>query len=600
MTVSAAQQNTARLVKDAAQIVDIIGEHVALKRAGANLKGRCPFHTEKTPSFIVNPDRQSFHCFGCGEGGDVFTFMMKYHRLTFPEAVKELAHRYHIELPERKFTTADREEAKKRETLFSINRWAAESYHEFLLKEPAAAGAREYLEERGIPLQAIEKYKLGYTPDSWDFLIKRCKQANIALEDAEAAGLVVQRERGGYYDRFRSRVLFPIYDLTGKVVGFGGRILGDGEPKYLNSPETLIFNKSRTLFGLYHHKDSIRRLKRGVIVEGNFDLLSLAVHGLDYCVAPLGTALTSAQIRIIKGYVDEVIMLFDGDTAGLKAVLRAVPIFLAEQVQARVAILPEGHDPDTFVAEFGRQALEKDLENALPLPEFVLEQLLEKHGLTIEGKGRILKELQPLVESVSNNPLQRSVLISRFCDRLQLDVKQVEEGFLAAAKPAPRQRPVQKKSVPPLPQKQKHLLEFLIIHPEFLQQFVDNGIEEVLDATVARSILEYLKRIDPTAGQAGPEMLLDILPEGAERSFVTSLLISAQNYGEEEDVLLAEVAAEQLAWLNRVRIKKQIDQLTREIQAAIKTQDDVLLLELSRKKIELNRAMSASQTGDKD
>jgi DNA primase len=600
MTVSAAQQNTVRLVKDAAQIVDIIGEHVTLKRTGANLKGRCPFHTEKTPSFIVNPDRQSFHCFGCGEGGDVFTFMMKYHRLTFPEAVKELAQRYHIDLPESKFTAADREEAKKRETLFSVNRWAAESYHEFLLQDPAAAGARKYLEERGIPLPAIEKYKLGYAPDSWDFLIKRCRRFDIPLEDAEAAGLVVKRDRGGYYDRFRSRVLFPIFDLTGKVVGFGGRILGDGEPKYLNSPETLIYNKSRILFGLYHHKDSIRRLKRGVIVEGNFDLLSLAVHGLDYCVAPLGTALTPAQVRVIKGYVDEVILLFDGDTAGLKAAIRTVPIFLAEQVQARVAILPDGHDPDTFVAEFGRPALEKYLEDALPLPEFVLEQLLEKYGMTIEGKGRILKELQPLVESVSSNPLQRSVLISRFCDRLELDVKQVEEAFQAASGPAPRQRPVETKSNTALPQKQKHLLEFLIIHPEFLQQFIDNGIAEVLDAPVAQNILEYLKRIDPAAGPASPEMLLDILPEGTERSFVTSLLISAQTYGEEEDVLLAEVAAEQLAWLNRVRIQKEIAVLSREIQAAVKARDDGLLMELSRQKIELNRALSAAPPGDDD
>jgi DNA primase len=295
-----------------------------------------------------------------------------------------------------------------------------------------------------------------------------------------------------------------------------------------------------------------------------------------------------------------VILLFDGDAAGLQAAMRGVPIFLAEQVQARVAILPTGHDPDTFVAEFGRQALEKYLEDAIPLPEFVLEQLLEKHGLSIEGKGRILRELQPLVESVGNNPLQRSVLISRFCDRLQLDVKQVEEGFKAASRSGPQQRPLESKSEVTLPQKQKHLLEFLIIHPEFLQQFVDNGITEVLDAPVARNILDYLKKIDPAAGQAGPEMLLDILPEGAERTFVTRLLISAQTYGEEEDVLLAEVAAEQLAWLNRVRIKKEIEILSREIQAAIKAQDDGLLLELSRKKIELNRALSASQTGDDD
>lgn len=595
MTVSAAQQNTVRLVKDTAQIVDIIGEHVALKRTGVNLKGRCPFHAEKTPSFIVNPDRQSFHCFGCGEGGDVFSFLMKYHRLTFPEALKELARRYHIELPESGYHVRDQALAEKRQTLFSINRQAAESYHEYLLQDPAAARARAYLQQRGVPQQAIEKYQLGYAPDSWDFLIKRFARADIALEDVVEAGLVVKRDRGGHYDRFRNRVLFPIYELTGRVVGFGGRILGTGEPKYLNSPETPIFNKSRTLFGLYHHRESIRRLKRAVIVEGNFDLLSLAIHGLDYGVAPLGTALTSAQVRIIKGYADEAILLFDGDDAGLKAAVRTVPIFLAEQVQARVVILPAGHDPDTFITEHGRSALEKYLAAAVPLPEFVFEQLLERYGLTMEGKGRILKELQPLVDSLDDNPLQRSVLISRFCERLQLDVKQVEQGFKAAGRPDSQRRPAESTPDVTLPQQQRQLLEFLIIHPEYLEKFMNAGVEEVLDEPVASNILAALKQRPPTAGQPAPEMLLDVLPDGAERTFVTRLLIAAQACGtEEEDLLLAEVAAEQLAWLHRVRLKKEIDSVSREIQAATEAKDDRLLLELSRKKIELNRALNAS------
>jgi len=595
MTVSAAQQNTVRLVKDAAQIVDIIGEHVALKRTGVNLKGRCPFHAEKTPSFIVNPDRQSFHCFGCGEGGDVFTFLMKYHRLTFPEALKELARRYHIELPASGFQARDQAQAEKRQTLFAINRQAAESYHEYLLRDPAAAPARSYLAQRGVPQEAIEKYKLGYAPDRWDFLIKQCSRVNLALEDVAEAGLVVKRDRGGYYDRFRNRVLFPIYELTGRVVGFGGRILGTGEPKYLNSPETPIFNKSRTLFGLYQHRESIRRLKQAVIVEGNFDLLSLAIHGIDYGVAPLGTALTPAQVRTIKGYVDEVLLLFDGDDAGLKAAMRTVPIFLAEQVQARVAILPAGHDPDTFIMEYGRPALEKYLADAVPLPEFVFEQLLEKYGLTMEGKGRILKELQPLVESVADDPLQRSVLISRFCDRLELDVQQVEDAFRTAGRPGSQARPGGPVTEVTLPQKQKLLLEFLIIHPEFLEKFIDAGIEEVLDAPLAENILAALKKIDPIVGRPAPEMLLDILPDGVERTFVTRLLIAAQNYGaEQEDVLLDEVAAEQLAWLHRLRLKKEIEAISREIETATVAKDDRLLLELSRKKIELNRALNAS------
>jgi DNA primase len=599
MTVSSEKQYAVRLIKDTAQIVDIIGEHVDLKRAGVNLKGRCPFHAEKTPSFVVNPDRQSFHCFGCGEGGDVFSFMMKYHRLTFPEALKELAQRYNIELPDSDYSTADQAQAEKRQKLFSINSRAAESYHEFLLHEPAAAVARAYLRERGVPDEAVLKYKLGFAPDRWDFLCNRCTSAGLALEEVEAAGLVVKRDRGGYYDRFRSRLLFPIYDMTGKVVGFGGRIIGAGEPKYLNSPETLIYNKGRILFGLYHHRDAIRGIRRAVVVEGNFDLISLAIHGVDYCAAPLGTALTNSQIRVLKGYADEVILLFDGDAAGLKAAMRSVPIFLAEQVQARIVVLPAGHDPDTFIREHGKQALEERLDKAMPLPEFVLENLVQQYGLTMEGKGRILKELQPLVASTDNNPLQRSVLISRFADRLQLDVKQLADGFNTSSRPEARTVAVERPVKMNLPGKQKQLLEFLIIHPDFLPQFMESGIEEVLVEPTARTILGHLRTMNTAGGRSTAEMLLDVLPDGAERSFVTSLLISAPTYGEEEEnSLSADMAAEQLAWLKKMKLKSEIEALSSQIQAAKRMKDDELLLALSSKKIAINKILNASPTGD--
>jgi DNA primase len=599
MTVSAYKQQMVRLVKDTAQIVDIIGEHVVLKKAGINLKGLCPFHAEKTASFIVNPVRQSFHCFGCGEGGDVFSFMMKYHRLTFPEALQELAGRYHIDLPESTYAAADPAAAGQRQMLFDINRRAAAKYHEFLLQDPAAAHARAYLQQRGIPPQAIEKYQLGYAPDRWDYLLNICARVKIGGDSLEAAGLAVRRDRGGYYDRFRNRVLFPIHDMTGKVVGFGGRVLGEGEPKYLNSPETLIYNKGRILFGLFHHRDAIRRLRRAVIVEGNFDLLSLAVHGVDYGVAPLGTALTNAQLRILKGYADEAILLFDGDTAGLKAALRAVPVFLAEQVPARIALLPAGHDPDTFVAEFGKQPLEAKLDTAQPLSEFVFEQLVEKHGLTLEGKGRILKELQPLVDTLDSDPLQRSVLISRFCDRLQLDVRQVEEAFSATGRQHRPPAATAAASTMDLPRKQKQLLEFIILHPAFLPEFIAGGIEDVLEVPIAKNVLAALREIVEATGDVAPEMLLEVLEEGVERTFVSRLLIGAGRYGGEGEDLQPEAqAAEQLAWLKREQLKKEIAELDDSIQNAAKAGDDELLLALSARKIELNRILSSCRPED--
>ncbi len=236
MISSFEQKDAVQRVKDAAQIIDIIGECVSLKRAGANLKGLCPFHAEKTPSFMVNPARQSFHCFGCGEGGDVLSFMMKYYNLTFPETLKQLAQRYQITLPEKEFTSEDKKKAEKRQKLFDANERAAQMYHEYLLNHSEAAQARDYLNKWEISQEMINDFKLGYAPESWDFLSNKVSKSSITRAEAEEAGLLVRKDSNRFYDRFRDRVLFPISELTGRVVGFGGRILGAGEPKYLNTP----------------------------------------------------------------------------------------------------------------------------------------------------------------------------------------------------------------------------------------------------------------------------------------------------------------------------------------------------------------------------
>lgn len=600
MTAYQDQGNAVRMVKDAAQIVDVIGECVTLKRSGANLKGRCPFHAEKTPSFMVNPDRQSFHCFGCGEGGDVFSFMMQYHRMTFPEALKSLADRYHVILPEREYSATDQAQAKKREALFAANERAMAVYQDFLTRDPGAAKARAYLEKREMPREIVETFKLGYAPDSWDFLAAKISRADFSPALAEEAGLLVRKDKGGYYDRFRDRVLFPIFNLTGRVVGFGGRILGDGQPKYLNSPETPIFDKGRTLFGLYQHRDKIRQIRRAVIVEGNFDLLALAAHGLDYVVAPLGTALTSAQVRLLKGYADEVILLFDGDAAGIKAAMRAVPIFLAEQVAARIAVLPAEHDPDTFIREHGRQGLEEHLEKSVQLLDFVFDRLVEKYGLTVEGKTRILKELQPLIEPAGDNQLQRSVLISHFSERLQLDPTQILSAFQAAAKTG-KTGPVIKGGEADfvLPRPQRQLLEFLILYPRFLERFTAVGLDDVVQEPGAAAILNQLKEIIAEDGAAGPEQLLDRLPAGPARTFVSQLLVSAPVLADEDqDDELEKMAAEKVAWLSLARLKKEKEFLDREIAEAQKAGDDDLLLKLLTRKQELNQQSQAISTVD--
>ncbi|RWX49317.1 DNA primase, partial [Candidatus Electrothrix marina] len=408
-------------VRDVADIVQVIGEHVRLKKAGVSYTGLCPFHGEKTSSFSVNSQRQFFHCFGCHESGDVFSFMMKYHHMTFPEALKELARRYQIDLPEHNLTDAEQERMRQREQLYRVNQEAARIFHQTLVSSGQAQAARKYLQERGVPQEAVEKYRLGYAPApenaGWQFLISRLQQKKFPVSVIEQAGLAVRKAPGRHYDRFRDRVLFPIYDMSGREVAFGGRILGQGKPKYMNSPESMVFSKGNLLFGLYQHRQAIRSDRCAVVVEGNFDLLLLAVHGIDNVVAPLGTALTREHIKALRRYCDEVVLLFDGDSAGLRAARRSIPFFLSEQLEARVALLPTGHDPDTLVREKGAAAVRQLLEDAEPLAEFVFSALKDEHGLTLSGKNRMIAELAELTEQAADAN-QRELMAAHFSEQL--------------------------------------------------------------------------------------------------------------------------------------------------------------------------------------
>ncbi|MFA6499100.1 MAG: DNA primase [Desulfurivibrionaceae bacterium] len=581
-------EDTVQLIKDAVDIAEIIGEHVSLKRAGTNLKGLCPFHSEKTPSFTVNPERKTYHCFGCGEGGDAISFMMNFHRLSFAEALKELARKYQIALPEKPLNPQELEKAQRREALHVANEKAAELFHQLLLSDPDAQKAREYLDKRGIPEEITKEFRLGFAPDSWNFLVNALPRQKIATESAKEAGLIVPRDNSGFYDRFRNRIMFPIIGLTGRVVAFGGRILDDGQPKYMNSPESPVFDKSRTLFGLYQNREHIRQAKNCLVVEGNFDLLSLVVHGVRNVVAPLGTALTQAHVRSLKGYTDEVILLFDGDQAGLKAAMRSVPLFLSEQVTARIAVLPESHDPDTFVREFGRDELYKHLEAAMPLPEFVFDKLVAQYGLTVAGKTKIVAELQELIKAIGDQQLQRTLFVSHFAKKLGLTPQQLLAGVITpppANSQAARPTASQGKDEAKLPMKQRQLLEFLLAYPEYLPAFLEAGLEEIIMNQFGLAILHLLKRQPDLSG--GSEQLLEFAT-GQERSFISRLLISTPLHSEE---MREQMAQGMLRWLSTTRLKAKQERLTQQSSEARQTQNAQLEMELMTKKIQINRAL---------
>ena len=574
-----------QLIKDTADIVAVVGDVVQLRRSGTNFKGLCPFHSEKTPSFVVNPVRRCFHCFGCGEGGDVIAFLMKYNRLSFPESVRELAGRYHIPLPEKTIPQgAAKALADQREALYEINQKAASLFHHFLLKGNSSASARRYLASRGVDDAITESFQLGYAPDRWDFLANEFSKAKISLALACEAGLLVRKEKDRYYDRFRNRVMFPIIGHAGKVAGFGGRILGDGQPKYLNSPETPIFDKGRTLFGLHQAKDSIREAKACIVVEGNFDLISLVGRGIKNVVAPLGTALTQFHLRTLKGYADKIIILFDADLAGLKAAMRTVPLFLTEHLTAQVVVLPPGEDPDTFIRTQGASTLADLLKSALPLPEFVFDQLIARHGKTVEGKANILHELAPILHALTEHPMERSVLVSHFSERLGVDSGQV---FAAAGKVSSGKEISNRGKTPPsVSIQEKRLLEFLVAAPEYVEPFIAAGLKENISSATGIDILRQLenqKAYDDGDDRdpASEEEIAGL----ATRRLISQWLTTAPSY---DDKVKFSKAEEMLLWLKKNRLNRKKELLLPKIAEAHRANDEGLMQELIREKMAID------------
>jgi DNA primase len=607
MTFDESRDDITARIKEEADIVQIIGECVELKRSGTRFLGLCPFHGEKTPSFSVHSGQQFFHCFGCGESGDVFSFIMKYHSLDFPEAVKTLANRYHIELPERRKSKEEEIRDQKRDLLFAVNEKAATLYSKYLRESTGANVAKVYLQKRGVTEDIVSRFRIGYAPavevEGWNYLGGRL--AGAGLKTAIEAGLLVEKEKGGTYDRFRDRIVFPISDVSGRICGFGGRIVGEGQPKYLNSPESPIFNKSKLLLGLYQQKEDIRRRNEAVLVEGNFDLISLVAGGCTNVVAPLGTALTREQLRLIKRFAEKVTLLFDGDVAGVKAAVRGVPFFLAEQVVGRVALLPDGHDPDTYIREKGLVQLNQLLDRAESLPEFVLNRLIEEYGLTLDGKSRIVEELQPLVKAAVS-PLQRSVFVSHFAEKLGMPMAQLAGHLDSSSEnrtipsPVPPAKKDRTESIVPLSMPQRQLLEFMVLQPKFFSRLEEGGLRECLTGGVGEILFLQLKGLLAKNPEAEPEELLTVLSEGVERTLIADLLVRAQNHsamknGDNASDDSGDEFADLLDYLEKYHLKKSSEELMKRMQRAQQDGDIGLLQELMMKKIEITRKLHGEQ-----
>ena len=414
-------EETVREVRERIGILDVVSDYVSLKKSGANYLGLCPFHGEKTPSFNVNPSRGIFHCFGCGLGGNAFSFVMRMEGLTFPEAVKFLARRAGVEIVERPLSHGEQQRRDERETLYHIMELAVEYYRSLLLSGKDADVARQYLERRGVDLTAADAQRIGYASERWDGLCRHLERRGIALGQAEKLGLVRRRENGGHYDLFRNRLLFTIADIHGRPIAFGGRVLDDSLPKYINSPESPIYRKSEVLFGLDLAKQAIREKGAVIVVEGYFDQLSLSQAGVREVVATCGTALTPDHLRLLQRYAARLYTLFDADGAGQKATVRAMDLVLAEAFPAAVVELPAGDDPDSFVKREGPEAFAGRVAQARPIFEFYLRFLLDRGETgTVEGKRLILAEVIPRLRLIGDR-IQRRLYVTEVARLLGIE-----------------------------------------------------------------------------------------------------------------------------------------------------------------------------------
>jgi len=570
-------------IKHSADILEIISDAVVLKKAGRNFLGLCPFHSEKTPSFTVSPDKQMFYCFGCGEGGNVFTFVMKQEGIAFPEAVRFLAKRYGIVIVDQTSSPASKKQMDERELLFQINRQAMEFFHHTLLNPKIGTPALSYLTRRGLPSGILTDFKLGYAQPGWDHLTNYFSQKGVALALVEKAGLISRRQSGsGYYDRFRDRVIFPIFNTHQQVAGFGGRVLDDSLPKYLNSPETPLYSKSRSLYGLFQAKPFCRQTGEVFISEGYMDLLSLHLHGIQNSVATLGTAMTEEHIRLLKGVSQKITLVYDSDQAGIKAAQRCIELFKAHHQleDIRILVLPEGHDPDTYLQQFGPESFRNAAREAYGVFSFLINVAIKTHGLSLEGKLRIIKEMEEPLSTLTDR-LTRSSAIKEIAERTGIDESAIQEKIRENSPHRPfRAKPAEK--VPDTGNKfDKHLISMMFQFPEIIPELIEkNLIENISDPllkSTGNDILICYRDLDNAPEQINdlPSIVLMAADTDEKKRLVAAFSIQNEEWGLEGCRKLIEQ-------IERNQKRDNLRLLRQRIKAAEESGEQELLQQLTK------------------
>ncbi len=575
-------------------IVDVISQYVKLTRKGSSYFGLCPFHNEKSPSFSVSPSKQMYYCFGCGAGGNVYTFIMEYENFSFGEAVKHLADRAGVELPKIEYSKEAREKAKRREQLLEINKQAAQYFY-YQLRRENGARAYQYLTDRGLSSETIRKFGLGYSDKYSDDLYKFLKGKNYSDELLRESGLFNVDERHGMYDKFWNRVIFPIMDVNNRVIGFGGRVMGDAKPKYLNSPETRIFDKSRNLYGL-----NIARTTRKnyiILCEGYMDVISMHQAGFTNAVASLGTALTSGHASLLKRYTQEVLLLYDSDEAGVKAALRAIPILREAGVNSRVVSLKPYKDPDEFIKNLGGEAFEERLKKAMD--SFMFRIKIGENEFPMEepqGQNRFFERCAEMLLEL-NDELERNLYIEAIVkeykgsygissEDLRKRVNALAmKGTRAEQRAVPKTSSAEKKKKETAAEKaQKLMLTWLVAYPGIFETVEKYLKPEDFVVPLYRQVAEMLYE-QRAEGEVNPAKLLNAFQDNEEQREVASLFHASIHLESEQEQnrafadALLRIKEESLAERNRtwnptdmqalqnlVKAKKELEELGRKRQ----------------------------------
>ena len=579
-------------IRDRSSILEVVSDYVTLKKAGKNHRGLCPFHSEKTPSFMVNEEKQIFHCFGCGEGGDVFTFLMKVGHFSFPQAVEELAKRYGVKLPSRELSTTQKKEMAKREALFQINQIASEYFHDLLTKRREGEEGRRYLSQRGISQEVIAEHRLGYSTDRWDGLVRYLQEKKVSLEMAWELGLIFPKKkvgdstlREGWYDAFRGRILFPIFDLHQRIVGFGGRVIREGQPKYLNSPESSIYHKGEILYGLHVAKRYAAEKDCVIIVEGYFDLLTLHQYGLKHSVATLGTALTTQHIRTLKRYTKNLITLFDADQAGIQATLRSLPLFLEEEVVGKTIALPKGEDPDGFLRKGNLEDFGKRMEQALPLIDFFFERLMKTTDLkSVDGKVKVAKEGVALLAKIPDK-IRRDFYVKALAERLDIQESFLYEMLRSSPKePSKAGEDLRKSSMDKtFPKSEEMVVRLMVQHPEFISTLSKEEIFKEFENPILQKMAEALEDLYQRKGRLDlPEALANFEEDLKGRLCEFAFQESGLEGGDRGKIL-----QDCIQKIREKRLKKEKGELLKKIKEAEKQPEGKRLVPLLKEHQEL-------------